>query len=83
MRDNIFHLFLLDEAYKKFKETLHTGSVVGVFEPTIVWSKEENADVALRVDRPDQLLNIGDSLDMTQCAADIFPGKQCQAMVDR
>ncbi|KAI9311200.1 hypothetical protein BX666DRAFT_1998878 [Dichotomocladium elegans] len=82
MRGLRAHLFVMGKAYTAYEKQLEAGAVLGVFEPTIVWSSDQDADVGLLVTSPDHILLIGTSYDMVRCQQMIRQDKQCDAMVD-
>ncbi|KAI8146259.1 hypothetical protein BJV82DRAFT_576549 [Fennellomyces sp. T-0311] len=74
-----FHLFVFGKACS---HDIQVGRVVGIFKPTIVFSSDLKADIALSVKDKAQLLLIGDSQDLIQCSAFVRKDKQCPAMLD-
>lgn len=83
MRNDYFHLFLVDKALATHKDALGIGKVVLVRQPTIVWSSDPKADGAVLVNRAKNLFIIGESNDLVQCAGYVKSDKQCEAMVDK
>lgn len=82
MRGMHAHLFITDKAFDALHDKINKATILGIFEPCIVWSSEMRADVAIQASRTDQLLLIGTSYDLVQCIQYVTQEKQCENMVD-
>ncbi|KAF7723957.1 minichromosome maintenance- protein [Apophysomyces ossiformis] len=82
MRGAFFYTFAFGRAYKDYGHVLHPGSVLAVYKPTILLSKQSDAAVGLHVNYLQQLKIIGDSRDLVRCEAYINEETQCDEMVD-
>ena len=82
MRGMHAHLFITGKAFNTLHDKIDKATVLGIFEPLIVWSSEMHADVAIQVSRIDQLCIIGTSYDLVQCIQYTSLEKQCENMVD-
>lgn len=82
MRGMHAHLFMTGKAFDALHDKINKATILGIFEPCIVWSSEMRADVAIQASRTDQLLLIGTSYDLVQCIQYVTQEKQCENMVD-
>ncbi|CDH50724.1 predicted protein [Lichtheimia corymbifera JMRC:FSU:9682] len=82
MRGMHAHLFITGKAFDALYDKINKTTVLGIFEPSIVWSSELRADVAIQASQTKQLLVIGTSYDLVQCIQHISLEKQCENMVD-
>ncbi|XP_076243067.1 minichromosome maintenance 10 homolog [Calliopsis andreniformis] len=82
MNINTVCLFMFSKAYKAFWKTT-IGTVIGVLNPNILESKDNNDLATLSVDNPQKIMILGTSKDMGKCRSVKKNGEPCNSIVNK